>query len=96
MKEQLLKEIELLDRACGLCANPVYMRYESLSRSLESVGFPYRLVSTWKKGVRGNFYYWSSSWDSGSIYLQETPAFSPVRGVRRAVAVLRGVLRSYS
>lgn len=97
MNEEIAKELAMLDEAQAKATNACYFRFESFSRALDEVNFPYTLVQTWERNVRGNLYYWTGKWDKGSIYVQETEAGRKcVHGIRNAIAALRNVLTSYA
>lgn len=97
MKDRIIEELKKLEQAVCAATNAKYFRFESLTRELERVGFPYTLVQTYEKNVRGNLYYWTASWGKGEIYIQETIAGrKPVRGVLNAINAIKNVLESYT
>lgn len=96
------EELALLDRAQKEFYSGSH--YDTVTRALERVGFPYELVQTDRDDL-GNWirhnnylYYWKSRWDNGSaIYVNETEAGRYSRpGLTNAIKRLRKVLESFA
>jgi len=94
------EELALLDRAQKEFCSGAH--YDTVTRALERVGFPYELVQTdrddlgnWTRNYR---YFWRSRWDNGSaIYVNETDAGRYARpGTTDAIKRLRKVLESFA
>lgn len=95
------EELAALDRALAECANPVYLRWETLARALEAQSFPYILRQTCRNELgevtRSNRYYWQNrKWTEGALYINETAAGISCAGVKNAVNALRRILEAYA
>lgn len=92
------EEISALDRALAKCANPRYLRWETLTAALESENFPYLLCQTARNDMgditRHTNYFWRNrKWTEGALYINETEAGAHAfPGTQRAVDRLRAVL----